>query len=125
MVAYDPFNADSEDPELMSQGSWQEDSSGEARHGDTQELRLELAQKKLALAELAQQAEHHSAQAQARCDRLELSLVHAQAPAAGVQQLLDAAHGTALRQSAQAQSSAQVKPYNFNLLCRKKIATVW
>ena len=100
------------DTELMSQGSWQEDSSGEARHRDTEEqLRLELAQKKLALAELAQQAERHAACAQAahaRSDRLELSLAQAHVPAAGAQQLLDAAHGTALQQSAQAQSAAQV-----------------
>ena len=96
----------------MSQGLWQEDSSAEARRRDAeQQLRLELAQRKLALAELAQQAERHAARAQAaqaRCDRLELCLAHAQAPAAGAQQLLNAAHGTALQQSAQAQSAAQV-----------------
>ena len=106
---------------LTNQGPWQEDSGWEARHRDTeQQLRLELARKKLDLAELAQQAERHAARAQAlqaRCDRLELLLAHAHVPAAGAQQLLDAAHGTALQQSAQAQSAAQVILLS---LCRRK-----
>ena len=108
----------------MSQGSWQEDSSGEARHRDMeQQLRLELAQKKLALAELAQQAERHADDAQAaqaRCNWLELSLVHAHVPTAGAQQLLDAAHGTALQQSAKAQSAAQVNWYRPLIVCCAK-----
>ena len=88
-----------------------------------EQLRLELAQKKLALAELAQQAERDAARAQAaqaRCDRLELSLAHAQAPAAGAQQLLEAAHSTALQQSGQLHSAAQVNRYKSLTLCCKE-----
>ena len=99
----------------MSKGLWQEGGSEEGRHGDTeQQLRFELAQRKLALAEVAQQAERHAAHAQAlqaRCNRLELCLARVHAPAAGAQQLLDAAHGTALQQSVQAHSAAQVSSH--------------